>query len=327
VSDQAIQPSGSALGWRVFSWSVTLLTFTFLLNNFLTYWAGLPGASAALDGGGAMAMLQLALYPVAIAAAFMLVRQGTGLSLREEAGRLYAITAYIIRWAFFAVLLVGLADAVISFLRVEGILESVVGAQLTSDLGRPNFRGLWVHIPLCVIALAVAAVWRKTLGFIWLALLVVIAELIIVFTRFIFSYEQAFMGDLVRFWYAALFLFASAYTLIEEGHVRVDVLYAGFEEKRKGFVNHWGSILLGMTLCATVLWFGMEGKASIINSPLLNFEVSQSGFGMYTKYMMAGFLAVFAVSMMIQFSGYLLEAIADRRGDPGKREVANPGGH
>ena len=30
------------------------------------------------------------------------------------------------------------------------------------------------------------------------------------------------MGDLVRFWYAALF-FASAYTLKEDGHVRVDV--------------------------------------------------------------------------------------------------------
>jgi TRAP-type mannitol/chloroaromatic compound transport system permease small subunit len=135
------------------------------------------------------------------------------------------------------------------------------------------------------------------------------------------------MGDLVRFWYAALFLFASAYTLIEEGHVRVDVLYAGFTERRKGIVNHWGSLLLGITLCAVILWFGMEGKASIINSALLNFEVSQSGFGMYTKYMMAGFLGVFAVSMMIQFAGYLLEAIADQRNDPGKREVANPGGH
>jgi TRAP-type mannitol/chloroaromatic compound transport system permease small subunit len=327
VSDQAIQAPGSAVGWRVFSWSATLLTFAFLLNNFLTYWAGLPGASSAFDGGGAIAFVQLALYPAAVALAFMMVRQGAQLSLREDAGRLYAITAYIIRWAFFAVLLVGIADAVISFLRVEGVLENVVGAKLGSELGRPNFRGLWVHIPLCAVALVIAAMWRKTLGFIWLALLVVIAELLIVFTRFIFSYEQAFMGDLVRFWYAALFLFASAYTLIEEGHVRVDVLYAGFPEKRKGVVNHWGSILLGMTLCATVLWFGMEGKASIINSPLLNFEVSQSGFGMYTKYMMAGFLAVFAVSMMIQFAGYLLEGIADRRGDPGKREVANPGGH
>ena len=69
----------------------------------------------------------------------------------------------------------------------------------------------------------------KTLGFPWLALLIVVAELAIVITRFVFSYEQAFMGDLVRFWYAALFLFASAYTLYEEGHVRVDVFYAGMQ--------------------------------------------------------------------------------------------------
>jgi hypothetical protein len=130
----------------VFSWSVTLLTFAFLLNNFLTYWAGLPGASASFGEGGALAFVQLALYPVAIGLAFMMVRQGAQLSLREEAGRLYAITAYIIRWAFFSVLLVGFADALISFLRVEGILENVVGAQLTSELGRPKLpRALGAH--------------------------------------------------------------------------------------------------------------------------------------------------------------------------------------
>jgi len=60
----------------------------------------------------------------------------------------------------------------------------------------------------------VIGLFTRTLGFQWLALLIVIAELAIVFTRFIFSYEQAFMGDLVRFWYAALFLFASAHTLL-----------------------------------------------------------------------------------------------------------------
>lgn len=311
----------------MFSWSITFLTFTFLLNNFLTYWVGWPGASAIATGGGAVAWVQAVLYPVAIALAVMIVMRSRSLALRADASRLYAITAYIIRWAFFSVLLVGLADAVVSFLRVEGLLDSVVGASLGSELGRPVFRGLWLHIPLCVGALAMAAIWRKTLGFIWLSLLVVVAELLIVFTRFIFSYEQAYMGDLVRFWYAALFLFASAYTLIEEGHVRVDVLYAGFRDSKKGLVNHWGSILLGMTLCAVVLWFGMEGKASVINSPLLNFEVSQSGFGMYTKYMMAGFLAVFAVSMMVQFAGYMLEGLADQRGEPDKREVADSGGH
>ena len=327
MSSQSIDATAGTLGWRTFSWSVTFATFAFILNNYLTYWQGLPGASAALSGGGALAWVQLALYPLAVVLAASMVMRSRAMGLRADAARLYAITAFIIRWAFFSVLLVGLADAIISFLRVEGMLESVVGANLASELGRPVYRGTWVHIPLCILSIGIAAVWRKTLGFIWLSLLVVIAELLIVFTRFIFSYEQAYMGDLVRFWYAALFLFASAYTLIEEGHVRVDVLYAGFTDRRKGLVNHWGSLLLGMTLCAVILWFGMEGKASIINSALLNFEVSQSGFGMYTKYMMAGFLGVFAVSMMIQFAGYLLEGIADQRNEPGKREVANPGGH
>ena len=51
---------------------------------------------------------------------------------------------------------------------------------------------------------------------------------------------------------------------------------------------------------------GLGGKGNSINSPLLSFEVSQSGYGMYTKYMMAGFLVVFAISMLIQFVSYIL---------------------
>ena len=157
--------------------------------------------------------------------------------------------------------------------------------------------------------------------------MVVCAELLIVISRFVFSYEQAFQGDLVRFWYAALFLFASAYTLIEEGHVRVDVVSAGLSQKNKGLVNAIGCVVLGMSLCWTVLILGMWSKTNIIVSPLLSFEVSQSGFGMYVKYLMAGFLGVFAVSMMIQFTSYLLDSVADYRGDPGHRETDGAAAH
>ncbi len=106
---------------------------------------------------------------------------------------------------------------------------------------------LYFHVPLIVLGIVIAAVTRG-IGFIWLALLVVLAELLIVLTRFVFSYEQAFMADLVRFWYGALFLFASAYTLLEEGHVRVDLLYASMRRETKGRVNAWGAVLLGMIL-------------------------------------------------------------------------------
>jgi TRAP-type mannitol/chloroaromatic compound transport system permease small subunit len=163
----------------------------------------------------------------------------------------------------------------------------------------------------------VLAAATRTLGFFWLALLIVVAELLIVFSRFVFSYEQAFMSDLVRFWYAALFLFASAYTLVEEGHVRVDVFYASFRTRTKGLVNAVGSLFMGIVFCWTILIVGMGAKNSIINSPIFNFEVTQSTFGMYVKYMMAGFLAIFAISMMVQFTAYLMSAVADWREDPG----------
>ena len=320
-----VTPRGT--GWRIFSWTVTFWTFAFLINNALTHWFNWPGASAAFNAGTALSLVQVGIYVLAVILAVMMVLRSRNLPLRADAARLYSVTAYIIRWAFYAVLLVGLADALVSMLRVEGFLEQFTGPALAVELGRPAFRGVWVHVPLMVLALVIAALRRSTTSFVWLALLVVVAELAIVFTRFIFSYEQAYMGDLVRFWYAELFLFASAYTLIEEGHVRVDVFYAGFNSRRQGLVNHYGSVLLGMTLCATVLWYGMESKASVINAPLLNFEVSQSGFGMYSKYMMAGFLAVFAVSMMVQFAGYLLDGLADRYGEPGKRNISGASAH
>ncbi len=44
-------------------------------------------------------------------------------------------------------------------------------------------------------------------------------------------------------------------------------------------------------------------------------EVSQSGYGMYVKYLMVGFLAIFAFSMVIQFTSYLFKHLGVLRGE------------
>ena len=240
--------------------------------------------------------------------------------LRDDANLLDWISAYIIRAAFWAVLIVGLTDAVLSFLRVEGFHKVLFGENAGAAIALPSARGLYVHIPLMILA-ALIAFRDKTVSLVWLALLVVVAEFLIVIARFIYGYEQTFMGDLVRFWYAALFLFASAYTLFEDGHVRVDVLYSRFNTKTKGIVNSFGSVLLGMTLCWSILLLGMWEKTNVIVNPILTFESAQSGFGMYTKYWLASFLAVFAISMMISFTSYLFESFADIKNEKGKREL------
>lgn len=310
---------------RWFAWSVIALTTAFLVNNYLTYWRDWPGAAAFLDGGGgAWSLLQAALYGLAVAASAAYVMNSRDRLLRPDTETIFAITAFIIRACFWAVFLIGLVDMVISFLRVEGLLPVLFGEKLAIDLGRSTFRGVWLHFPMLGLGILLA-IWHRGLGFPWLALLVVAAEFLIVLTRFIFSYEQAFMADLVRLWYAALFLFASAYTLLEEGHVRVDVLYSGFDERTKGLVNAAGSVLLGISLCSIIMYFGMSGKSTVINGPLLVFETTPTGFGMYVKYWMAGFLGIFAVSMQIQFAGYFLEGMADYSGEPGKRELESQG--
>ena len=313
-------PTGQTLAVRVLSWLFVTTLFAFLINVYLNFWLEWPGVAGAFTGGGALGWLQLLIYLASVAAPVFWVLSNKSRSLRRDSLTMTALAAYIVRASFWAVLLVGIADAVLSFLRVEGLLEVVVGDQLAQDLGRNHFRAPLVHIPLIAVALLIA-LRAKGLGFTWLTLLVVLAELQIVISRFVFSYEQAFMGDLVRFWYGALFLFASAHTLIEDGHVRVDVLYASFTARTKGLVNALGALVLGIPLCWVVLAIGFAQKSSVLTSPLLAFEVTQAGFGMYVKYLLASFLAIFAITMLIQFAAYLLEGVADYRDDPGKREV------
>jgi TRAP-type mannitol/chloroaromatic compound transport system permease small subunit len=308
---------------RTISWSVVGLTFVYLLNCYLSFWQDWPSVLPLFSGqtGNLLSWVQLSFYVAAVGVAGLYAMStASSRSLRHDSERLTAIAAYIIRAAFWGMLLVGIADALISFLRVEGLLIGLVGEELNTQLGRSRFRGPYVHFPLIAVGMVIAA-FRQGIDFIWLALLVVVAELAIVITRFIFSYEQAFMGDLVRFWYAALFLFASAYTLYEDGHVRVDVFYAGFSHRGRGRVNAVGAVVLGMVFCWTILTMGMWNKSSILITPLMGFEVSQSGFGMYVKYLMASFLSIFAISMMIQFAASLLESAADYRGDPGARQI------
>ena len=314
-------PTPWTLVSRIFAWSVVATLFAFLFNTYLTFWLGWPGTAAAFGpDASALAWLQVLLYLLGVAGPVVFVARSTSRSLRQDDAAMTAIAAYIVKAAFWAVLLIGIVDAAISFLRVENLLQPLFGDQLALDLGRNKFRGPYVHMPLLAVSLILPA-FVRTQGFIWLALLVVVAEMNIVISRFVYSYEQAFMADLVRMWYGGLFLFASAYTLIEEGHVRVDVLYAGYTAKTKGLVNAVGALVLGLPICWTILLVGLDKSSSIIAAPLLTLEVTQSGFGMYIKYLMAAFLGVYAVSMAIQFAGYFLEGVADYRRDPGKRKL------
>ena len=309
---------------RIFSFSILSITFVFLINNILTIWFDWPGIKQLFSNYGlfgfkklgkplegsvlTFAFIQLFFYFISVLLVIFYVFKSINQTLESDAEILTKFTAYIIRSSFWAVLIVGIADAIVSFMVVEKLTGPILGEYLRVKLVIPNFRITYVHFPLILISFVVGY-FTRTVGFIWLAILVVASEFSIVLSRFIFEYEQAFQGDLVRFWYSALYLFASAYALMHEGHVRVDVLYTGFSERKKAWTNSIGSLVLGIPLCLIVIFLGMVNKASIINGPVISFEITQQGSnGLYLLYLMAIYLAVFAVTMLTQFTSYFMSS-------------------
>ena len=305
---------------RVLSYSVLAFTLAFLINNLFTVWGGWPGIKKvfshydlfgykqkSLESSDlTYGYIQILIYVVCILSVIFYVFKTYAQTLVDDSKILSKFSAYLIRGSFWAVFLVGLADFIISFMVVERLWEAIFSPEVKAFMVKAPERITYIHFPIILVSFIIGY-FTKSVGFIWLAVLVVLSEFVIVLSRFVFSYEQAFQGDLVRFWYAALYLFASAYALIHEGHVRVDVLYSSFSEKKKAWTNMVGSALLGVPLCLIVLFLGLNGKASIINGPVVAFEVTQQGSnGLYLLYLMAVYLAVFAITMLLQFTSFFM---------------------
>jgi TRAP-type mannitol/chloroaromatic compound transport system permease small subunit len=299
--------------FRIFCYLITSLTFAFLINNILTHYLGWPGTNkifTKINTGTVknifLLYVQIIIYLLAIILPFVIVLFSKKRSLKQDSETLSAISSYIVHGIFWTALIVGIIDFIISFFVSEKIIQIYISDKIHLFLSSPQNRITFIHAPLAIFGFVIAF-YNKKIGFIWLATLVVVAEGLIVISRFVYSYEQTFMGDLVRYWYAALFLLGSAHTLVKEGHVRVDILYARAKEKTQALLNIIGSTFFGIPLCALVMVYGMDGRSSTINSPIVNFEVtSQATAGLYVKYMMAGFLGIFAVTMIIQFASYIL---------------------
>ncbi len=296
---------------RFFGWLLICILIAFMINNVINLSFQIPPAQDLILKNNYLSLIPVSIYLIAVFISFYISFAFIKKSYKWDSLILHNFNVYFIRSCFWSILLIGTVDVTIAFIRVEEISNLIFDDELVKALKKPSFVCTFIHIPLLCIGFFIGYI-TKTLGFTWLALMIVCAELIIVITRFVFSYEQSFMGDLVRYWYAGLFLFASAYTLYEDGHVRVDVFYTNLKPRTKALVNTLGSIFLGVSTCLAIIFVGFNGKQAIINSPILNFEITQTvSVGMFIKYQMAAFLGIFAITMLIQFVSYYFISLSD----------------
>jgi len=77
----------------------------------------------------------------------------------------------------------------------------------------------------------------------WLTLPMVFGTFLIALLRYAFSVNWIWMQELVVWMHALVFMLAAAYTLNRDEHVRVDIFYRQFSERRKALVDFLGSLV------------------------------------------------------------------------------------
>ena len=88
----------------------------------------------------------------------------------------------------------------------------------------------------------------------WFALILVLTQFTVVLLRYVFGLGFIPMQESIVFMHAMLFLVAAGYTLLHDGHVRVDIFYGGATEKTKALVNFFGVLIFLWPLCALLTW-------------------------------------------------------------------------
>jgi TRAP-type mannitol/chloroaromatic compound transport system permease small subunit len=71
----------------------------------------------------------------------------------------------------------------------------------------------------------------------WLALAMVLVTFVVVVLRYLFDSGSIALQESVTYMYAILFMLGAAYTLQQDGHVRVDILYQRFSRRGRAWVD------------------------------------------------------------------------------------------
>jgi TRAP-type mannitol/chloroaromatic compound transport system permease small subunit len=119
---------------------------------------------------------------------------------------------------------------------------------------------------------------------------------VVVILRYGFNLGWIAMQESVVYLHAAVFLLGSAYTLQHDGHVRVDVFYRRFSEKRRALVNLLGTLFLlvpVMVFITVVSWhYVLESWQTL--------EGSMESGGLPFLYVLKSFILLFSVTMLLQ---------------------------
>ena len=144
-------------------------------------------------------------------------------------------------------------------------------------------------------------------GFSVLTLVTIVIMFLSVVQRYFFDYSVVWQQELIGFTHAICFMTVSGYALMKDAHVRVDILYSRFSDRTKSFIEIFGTIILIIPFAVAILILSGDFISSSWNIK----ETSREANGLAYVYVLKTFIAVFAVTLILQSISTISKNIAE----------------
>ena len=145
----------------------------------------------------------------------------------------------------------------------------------------------------------------------WLTLVMALIQFIVVILRYVFSIGFIPMQESIWYLHGIIFMVGAGYTLLNDGHVRVDIFYRNARPRYKASVDFLGALLLLLPICVAtfVLSFGY-----VVNSWKI-LERSTEINGLPLIFALKSMIWVFAVLLGLQGIALMARALRYLRGE------------
>ena len=131
----------------------------------------------------------------------------------------------------------------------------------------------------------------------WLLVVMVLNVFLVVVLRYVFGFGVIWMQELYVWNHAVVFLLGAGYTLLHNGHVRIDLIYRTASNKYKSLIDLLGSVFFALP----VIYFIFIKSLPMVERSWKVLEKSAEAGGLPGLFLFKSVLLVFSLLFGIQF--------------------------
>ena len=139
----------------------------------------------------------------------------------------------------------------------------------------------------------------------WLTVFMVVNVFVVVVLRYVFSIGWIWMQEMYVWAHGAVFMLGAGYTLLHDGHVRIDVIYRGASARYQALVNLFGSVFFAMP----VIWIIYSKGLSYVLRSWKGMESSPEAGGLPGLFLLKGVILAFCILFALQFLSLALRSV------------------